>query len=229
MKLMTYGNSKTMKGESLGYLTAILHLAPSRLSGWNVCPNASKGCILGCLNTAGRGIYARTQAARIRKTAMLFQERDAFMALLIKDIIAVVRKAKRERMKPAIRLNGTSDLRWETMSVTYNGQEYRNIMALFPKVQFYDYTKLANRRNLPKNYKLTFSRSEANSAHVIAAIDNGMNVAVVFAKTLPAKYAGRRVIDGTAHDLRFLDPKKVIVGLVAKGKARRDVSGFVVR
>lgn len=229
IRLLGYGNAKTVKGESLGYLTAILHLAPSRLSGFNVCPMASAGCIAGCLNTAGRGIYDRTQQARIRKTRQFFQDRELFMAMLVLDIRAVVRRAARLGMLPAIRLNGTSDIRWENIPVFVDGRKYRNIMAVFPDVAFYDYTKIANRRNLPKNYTLTFSRSESNDAQVAEAMRNGMNVAVVFHKVLPARWNRRRVIDGTETDLRFRDPKKVIVGLIAKGKARRDTSGFVIR
>src|SRR4051812_18854840 len=115
MKLLTAANVKTMKGESLGYLTAILHLAPARLSGFNTCPMASKGCAAACLNTAGRGRFTRTQEARIRKTREFFNQREQFVALLVKDILALVRRAARQNLVPVIRLNGTSDIRWETV------------------------------------------------------------------------------------------------------------------
>jgi hypothetical protein len=147
------------------------------------------------------------------------------MQQLVKDIEAAVRKATRENMIPVFRLNGTSDIRWETVSV--NG--FRNIMEMFPNTTFYDYTKIVNRRNLPTNYHLTFSRSESNDAYVRTALRRGMNAAVVFEKTLPDMYMGYRVIDGTETDLRFLDGVGVIVGLVAKGKAKRDTTGFTVR
>jgi hypothetical protein len=225
VKLLTIGNTKTVKGESLGYMTFILHLAPSTLSGYNTCPMASVGCAAACLNTAGRGQFTRTQAARIRKTRWFFNDRVSFMHRLVKDIEAAVRKATRKNMVPVFRLNGTSDIRWETVPV--NG--FRNIMDMFPTTTFYDYTKIVNRRNLPTNYYLTFSRSESNGAHVLTALRRGMNVAVVFEKTLPDIYMGYRVIDGTETDLRFLDGKGVIVGLVAKAKAKRDTTGFTVR
>jgi hypothetical protein len=223
MKLLTVGNTKTVKGESLGYMTFIMHLAPSTLSGYNTCPMASDGCAEACLNTAGRGRFTTTQEARIRKTKWFFEDRDSFMSQLVKDIEAAIRKADREGMTPVFRLNGTSDIRWETVPV--NG--VRNIMEVFPQVQFYDYTKLPNRKNIPSNYHLTFSRSESNDAYIKVALDRGMNVAVVFDK-LPKTYLGRRVIDGTETDLRFLDDKNVIVGLLAKGKAKKDNSGFTV-
>ena len=147
-----------------------------------------------------------------------------FTKQLVKDIEAAIRKADRMGMTPVFRLNGTSDIRWEKVSVP----GFRNIMERFPNVQFYDYTKLTNRRDLPPNYHLTFSRSETNEIDALRMLtEQGMNVAVVF-DTLPEKWAGVKVIDGTETDLRFLDERGVIVGLVAKGKAKKDNSGFTV-
>jgi hypothetical protein len=219
MKLLTLGNTKTVKGEAMGFQTYIMHLAPSTLSGYQTCPMASEGCASACLNTAGRGRFTAIQEARIRKTKWFFEDRESFMIQLVKDIEAAIRKAKREGFTPVFRLNGTSDIRWETVAV--NG--FVNIMAMFPQVQFYDYTKLPNRRNVPSNYHLTFSRSESNE-HLIP---QGMNVAVVF-DSLPDVWMGRKVIDGTETDLRFLDEQNVIVGLLAKGKAKKDTSGFTI-
>ena len=219
MKLLTLGNTKTVKGEAMGYQTYIMHLAPSTLSGYNTCPMASEGCASACLNTAGRGRFTAIQEARIRKTKWFFENREDFMYTLVKDIKAAIRKASREGFIPVFRLNGTSDIRWETVSVL----DYRNIMEMFPNVQFYDYTKLPNRRDIPSNYHLTFSRSESNE-HLIP---QGMNVAVVF-DSLPDVWMGRKVIDGTETDLRFLDEQNVVVGLLAKGKAKKDTSGFTI-
>jgi hypothetical protein len=227
VKLLTLGNTKTVKGEALGYQTYIMHLAPSTLSGYNTCPMASAGCASACLNTAGRGRFTATQEARIRKTKWFFENRETFMAQLVKDILAATRKAQREGMVAVFRLNGTSDIRWETVPVEHEGVTYDNIMSLFPSQVFYDYTKLQNRRNIPSNYHLTFSRSEDNFAAVDDMMSQGYNTAIVF-DNLPAIYNGYKVIDGTETDLRFLDPKGVIVGLLAKGKAKKDRSGFVV-
>lgn len=224
MKLLTVGNTKTVKGEAMGYMTFIMHLAPSTLSGYNTCPMASKGCAAACLNTAGRGRFTATQEARIRKTRWFFEDRPTFMAQLVKDIQAAIRKAERETMIPVFRLNGTSDIRWENVPV--GGR--RNIMEMFPSQTFYDYTKLQNRVNLPSNYHLTFSRSEENYTAVDTMMAQGYNTAIVF-DSLPAVYNGYKVIDGTETDLRFLDPKNVIVGLLAKGKAKKDLSGFTVQ
>ena len=227
MKLLTIGNTKTVKGEKLGYMTFIMHLAPSTLSGYNTCPMASAGCASACLNTAGRGRFTTIQEARIRKTKWFFEDRKTFMAQLVKDIEAARRKAIREGMVAVFRLNGTSDIRWETVAFEHEGVKYKNIMELFSSQQFYDYTKLTNRKNIPSNYHLTFSRSEMNEMDALRMLTNGMNVAVVF-DILPKKWAGVKVIDGTETDLRFLDEKCVIVGLIAKGKAKKDNSGFTI-
>lgn len=230
MHLLTTGNPKLMKGEKKGYLSFVLHLAPSDLSGYNTCPMASNGCRAACLNTAGRGGLFKAgtstnsiQEARIRKTRLFFEDRAAFLSLLVSDITAAIRKAERKGFTPVFRLNGTSDIRWETIAV--NG--HNNIMELFPNVQFYDYTKLANRRDLPPNYHITFSRSESNAESVNVAMLNGMNVAAVF-DVVPSSYMGRPVVDGDETDLRFLDARGVIVGLKAKGKGKKDTSGFVI-
>lgn len=239
MKLLTEGNPKTMKGQAAGFLSFILHLAPHKLSGYNTCPMASKGCSAACLNTAGRGgIFPSIQEARVRKTRWFFEDRDTFMLQLVKDIQAGIRKAKRMGLVPVFRLNGTSDIRWESIRVPImeNGVvvgHWANVMTMFPNVRFYDYTKLNNRTNLPKNYHLTFSRSESNDDNVMEWLDNGGNVAVVFNvsknKPLPAKWNGYKVIDGDITDLRFLDGKNVVVGLRGKGKARKgEFDGFVV-
>ena len=224
MRLLTADNTKILKGASRGYLTFILHLAPADSSGWEVCPKRTPGCTSGCLNTAGRGKMHYVQAGRLRKTRWYHENRAAFMDQLIWDIKASIRKAQREDAVPCFRLNGTSDIPWERVKV--NG---KNLFELFPDVQFYDYTKLLNRKVAAyPNYHLTFSRAENNDRDVARAIAAGMNVAVVFAGEFPSTYLGRPVVTADNDDLRFLDPSDVVLGLSAKGRARKDKSGFVV-
>lgn len=218
------GDAKTRKGEKYGVMTGIMYLAPHKLAGINVCPMAElAGCISACLNTAGRGRMSNVQEARVRKTQFFHEDKQAFLELLRKDIKRIIRKAKREGMTPMFRLNGTSDIRWEV--------EAPEIFEEFSEYQFYDYTKIPNRRNLPKNYHLTFSYSGANERYKAMyrqAVDNGMNLAVVFRKDLPQEFLGLQVIDGDESDVRPFDPKPSIVGLVAKGQGKSDTSGFVV-
>jgi hypothetical protein len=234
MRYLTTENAKTTKGESLGYLTAILYLAPSYLSGRNVCSHASVGCINSCLNLAGMGAFGNVQDARVAKTKAFFSNPKAFVEQLAEDIEAALRKAEREGLELCVRLNGTSDLPWENLG----GEVGVCLMRRFPGIRFYDYSKnparirafLAGR--LPTNYSLTFSRSECNGETALELAKAGANVAVVFSskkgEELPAKWGGRKVIDGDTHDLRFLDARGRVVGLRAKGPAKRDESGFVV-
>lgn len=216
-------NAKTAKGADLGIENVILHLAPSDLSGvMNACPFASAGCRAACLNTAGRGAFDSVQQGRINKTRLFNADPEAFVHQLGSEIVSLVRRAEKNGKTAAVRLNGTSDIMWER--IPYAG--YDNLMLAFPMVQFYDYTKIPNRRNIPANYDLTFSLSESNDKHAIAALAHGFRVAVVL-DSLPETWGGYPVVDGDAHDFRFLDPVRVIVGLKAKGKARKDTTGFV--
>lgn len=216
-------NAKTVKGEKLGYMTGILYLAPSDLSTYQVCAKASAGCREACLYTAGRGAMSNVQKARIAKTRFFFEDRHAFMAQLVVEIKALIKKARKAGMIPVVRLNGTSDIPWERVRVG----DYPNIMAMFPEIQFYDYTKRANRKNIPSNYHLTFSLAEDNDADAERALAFGLNVAAVFKGGLPETFMGVPVVDGDETDLRFLDEEGVVVGLKAKGKAKKDTSGFV--
>lgn len=226
MKLLSTANPKIQKGAKLGYLSFILHLAPATLSGKETCPKRTAGCTAACLNTAGRGGMFRRgentnmiQQARIRKTQYFFADRENFLKDLEADIRKGIKQAARLGLTPVFRLNGTSDLSWEKYG----------IFEKFPGVQFYDYTKVLGRKvaHLP-NYHLTFSAADGNDADVARAIEQGMNVAAVF-DSLPETYMGRPVINADDTDLRFLDPQGVIAGLKAKGRAKRDTSGFVRR
>lgn len=282
MKLLTLANAKTPKGEQYGWLTGVLYLAPADLSGFNVCPFAeTAGCKNPCLNLSGRAAVAPNKAtftapngavipdnpiqrARIARTRLYFEDRDTFMEQLVLEIAQLVAKAKRKGLRPAVRLNGTSDIAWERvytkvsietmeklrelapdvvrespcLAVNMQGTyyTYQNVMSLFPGVQFYDYTKQGLRflraQGLPENYHLTLSWSGATAEYrdliqTVTSKRTRTNVAVVFRGDLPETFSGRRVIDGDAHDLRFLDPEGVVVGLKAKGRAKHDTTGFV--
>ena len=239
MKLLSTGNPKTLKGMKEGYNTYILHLAPAKLSGYETCPKRTIGCTDSCLNLAGRGGMFKKgettnniQKARIRKTKMFFENRIEFMADLVKDIELAIKQSEKKGLIPVFRLNGTSDLSFEKYEVIRNGKLYRNIFSAFPDNIFYDYTKVLGRKiqDIP-NYSLTFSAADGNDTDVFKAVAQGYNIAVVFGikKTLPMpdSYLGLPVFNGDESDLRFLDPKQVIVGLYAKGKAKKDVTGFV--
>lgn len=251
MKLLNIdSNAKTVKGQRRGYMTAVLYLSPGDLSGVELCAmSVLAGCRMGCLSTAGRGGIAAASAtftapngellpdnaiqrARLARTEFFLNDRAGFMAQLVREIRAFIKRARKLGLIPVVRLNGTSDIRWEDIPV--NGKPH--VFALFPRVQFYDYTKLPNRRRAIgiANYRLTFSYSHVPGfAPIVAAAirtyGTAINYAAVFAgKVLPAHFLGREVINGDESDLRFLDRPGVVVGLTAKGRARRDTTGFVV-
>jgi len=227
-KLLSTANPKIQKGAKLGYLSFILHLAPADLSGRETCPKRTAGCTSACLNTAGRGGMFRKgentniiQKARVRKTKYFFEDRDQFMKDLYQDIVKAKKFADKQGLIPVFRLNGTSDLSWEKYEVGTTGM---NIFQLFPTVQFYDYTKVLGRKisHLP-NYHLTFSKADGNDADVAKALQQGLSVVAVYDE-IP-----EGVPSADETDLRFLDPKGVMLGLKAKGRAKKDYSGFVIR
>lgn len=242
LDLLTTGNPKVAKGLKDGYWNAVLHLAPSNLSGVvNVCPNATKGCRAGCLNTAGRGGIIKAgqrtnaiQECRTRRTEWYAFDIRSFTNQLAADIENHRRNAADLGLQPVVRLNGTSDIDWYS-----TGHAWFILDAASRGVIFYDYTK---RGKLFETYAafhipihLTFSRAEtdANKRVARAMMEQRNNVAVVFStkkgKALPATFEGVPVIDGDVDDNRFRDPRGVVVGLRAKGRARKDATGFVVQ
>jgi len=213
-------DAKTRKGTGKGYLTGIMYFAPAKLSGIEVCPARSAGCAAACLFSAGRGRFYTITRARMIKTLAYHFDKARFIATVKKSIASLLVKAKNKGLTPVVRLNGTSDILWERTT---------DIIQSFPKLRFYDYTKIAKRFlfDIPKNYHLTFSLSESNETDARFVLAKGGNVAAVFRKELPASLWGYAVTNGDETDLRFLDKRNIIVGLKAKGKAKGDTSGFV--
>jgi hypothetical protein len=152
-------NPKTIKGQKYKVMTAILYLAPAKISGFNVCPFADD-CALTCLNTAGRGQMNSVQLGRINKTRWYFLERKTFMIQLHKEIKRHINRCKIKGYKPAFRINGMSDLKIENMG----------LIKTYSSAQWYDYTKNPIRMKkfiagvFPKNYHLTFSLGSTNKS-----------------------------------------------------------------
>ncbi len=214
-------DAKTSKGVAKGYLTGILYLSPSNLfTGINLCPFASEACRSACLFSAGRGQFYSTTRARVIKTIAFLEDPTLFVAAVLRSIESLVKKARKLGLVPVVRLNGTSDIDWTRYG----------IFSRFPTVQFYDYTKRPrmSATNKHENYHITFSDSGDNREFIDIQPEQ-INIATVFSgKVLPDMYKGKKVINGDDSDLRFLDPKGVIVGLIAKGKARKQESSFIV-
>ncbi len=237
--LLTTNSTKTIKGEKKGFTTYIMYLAPFKQNtkGINLCSHASKGCATACLYQSGNARFNHVQKGRINKSNYFLANRQAFLMQLYIEIAQIQIKHQITDTNFAIRLNGTSDIRFEKFKIRDN----KNIFELFPDVQFYDYTKnhLRFKYDIPKNYHITFSRSETNDNVLENILNKGFNVAVVFTK-LPKTYLGREVLNGDENDLRFLDKTSengFIVGLKYKkasikgGKLINDEAingGFVI-
>jgi hypothetical protein len=238
--LLGVHNAKTIKGESLGVLTAIMYLAPHELSGWNVCPMASADCVRDCLFTSGRGAMQKIKDARLARTRRFFEARGAFMHQLSTEISVLEAVAERHKMRLAVRLNGTSDILWErTPAPSAIQRAKNNLMDQFPRVQFYDYTKHtpAKRRLLPANYALTFSAQHETHTTALEALASGWNIAAV---VMPETHAALMALgdkarvrfhDASAHDVRFLDPAYSVGLLLPKGSLRKQTpqtSGMIL-
>lgn len=238
--LLSFKNSKTIKGEKLGIKTAILYLAPytQNSKGINLCSHASEGCAKSCLFGSGAARFTQVQAGKSNKTEYFLSNRTMFMLQLKREIENIVRLHS-DKWDIAIRLNGTSDIAFEKFKVS----DGKNIFELFPNVQFYDYTKnnIRFEKVLPSNYHLTFSRSEDNHAKSLELLAKGHSVAIVFGvkdvKDLPTTFHGFKVINGDETDLRFKDEPNVVVGLKyknltgagSKGKNDYSENDFVVK
>ena len=245
-------NAKTVKGQEHGYMTGVLYLAPADSSGTELCALSKVAdCVADCLNTAGRGGMSpgsakftapngaslpdnAIQRARLSRTFLFLNDRDAFMTQFVREIENAKKKAHKAGQTLVIRPNGTSDIRWENIPAERNGKVYPNIFAAFPELQFYDYTKLPNRRvSGIANYHLTFSYSHAPAfapivAKALSFYGKSVGFAAVFKGKLPAHFLGREVINGDESDLRFLDAPGKVAGLKAKGRARKSASAFAV-
>ena len=246
-RIFSFDSAKAIKANDYGYLNAIQYIAPFTLGGvGNLCPQASEGCKSLCLGEhSGQAGMVKNDSdinsvrkSRRDKAVRFMRDRKAYVADVVRSIELAEIKAAKLGLKLCVRLNGSSDIAWEGIGCTRNGVAFKSIYLAFPHVQFVDYTKNHYRfgRDLPANLHLTFSRSETNEATAIELLARGVNVAVVFAGTAPTMWNGFETIDGDKHDLRHLDKRAsglgggYVVALTPKGrKAKRDVSGFVVR
>ncbi|QEG36205.1 GP88 family protein [Bythopirellula goksoeyrii] len=221
-------STKTDKSRKVGVLSKILYLTSGVF-----CPSATQSCLKVCLgHSSGRMTMLQSANARDRRSALYLEDQEHFMHLLRADLYYLRAEAKALGLVPAVRLNGTSDIPWERL--------HGELFTEFNDIQFYDYTKLRPRmwhflrgrlvdQPFPPNYHLTFSLSEKNNSDAEALLEAGGNVAVVFWPVVPDCWNGYHVIPADKHDARFLDKTGCVVGLSAKGIAREDLSGFVVR
>src|SRR5215475_10434490 len=127
--LSVESDAKTSKGSEFGVLTGILYLAPANEASdaTNLCPMATEECKRACLYGAGMaGLFPAIKQARVAKSQQYLNDRAGFVATLRADIARLIDMAEKRGMKPAVRINGTSDL----------PQLARELAQDFPEVQF---------------------------------------------------------------------------------------------
>ncbi len=246
MKLFTTSNPKILKGEKLAkpVRTLVLHLIPHTLNGLgvNLCPGSTSACRRGCINVCGHGGMTRKDGtntchnARLARTTLFLTGFQTFKEQIVREIVNHVRYCNKRGLRAAVRLNGTSDINFADI--------FRDVMEAFPRVSFYDYTKVSHywimwhNGEAPKNYHLTYSMSETPQSHAFAArvLNSGNLVACVVKATpkqaLPSYFNGFKAIDGDRHDYRPDDAHHggAYVLLRAKGPMRKAwgvESGFV--
>lgn len=187
-----------------------------------LCPSRHiAGCAEPCLVSAGMGVFSNVEAGRQAKTDFFHNDREAFMDQLRRELGNFEKLCAKTAIKPVVRLNTISDIQWERY----------DIPQAFPNIFFYDYTKIAKRLgNTPDNYRLIFSYSgkAEYQKQVAIALKHDLPISVVFFGDMPETFLGRRVIDGDVSDLENLFSGKTIVGLKAKGKAKKSESDFIV-
>ena len=211
----------------------------------NVCPFSGK-CVVPCLRTSGRLKFTESQIAMLKRRLLFAYSMkynpEIYFNLLCEYIEKELRKAQKLGLQLAVRLNGTSDIRWERLNMKTGKQDApisgTSIIRKFPNVQFYDYTKFPNFLRISwmpwENYHLTYSYNEETTPFEVESnFKLGRNIAIVFRSEMPKQimFNGNliEVIDGDQHDLRLpsIDGQSKFVGLTAKGKAKSDFSGFV--
>jgi len=221
-------NSKTAKNSLESY---ILYLAPARQNSKkiNICPKASKGCEAACLFSAGRGKFNSVKNSRINKTEYFLDNKKEFCKQLAAETVKIAKRSIKLNKQIAIRYNGTSDLDFIYMLKKYGGLDLLTDKQ-FKNLVFYDYTAIGGKvkKYLNTRYFLTLSRKEDNENEILNALKIGGNVAIVFKNDIPNNYKGFKVIDGDTSDLLTVYNRGVILGLRAKGDAKKDLSGFVV-
>lgn len=208
--LLSYSSAKLDKSQNDEYLNVIMYLDPYYDK--DMCPYATAGCRKTCLVNSGRMPMQNAKDARYNRTKLYREDVATFKQQLVAELMLASVKAKRQGKKLAARLNGTSD------------QDWSDIYKMFNDVQFYEYTKgldMVDKLVKFDNVHVTFSKTEHHTIEdVKSVVDKGVNVAVVFAETVPNRLDLIPVIDGDKHDRRFEDDKGAVVGLKFKGNKK---------
>jgi hypothetical protein len=212
--------AKHKKAYKYNELVYTIYFAPAMCSGYEACPGRTPECTAACLNLSGHNrmdIHKNMiNNSRVKKTKLFFEEREFTVRWIIQEIASAKWKAKNEGRRFSVRLNNTSDISPEEFYVINRSGQKRNLLQLFPDVQFYDYTKVASRIELIEkyhNYDITYSFNGYNEDLCKGMLRRNVRVAVVFNGTLPKMHMGYPVINADLYDMRYIDRTDVIVGL----------------
>lgn len=222
----------------------------------NLCKKATNGCATSCLYHQGilkNSDFAKNKIkiARIKRTFKFLLQRDEFFAQLIKEIKMLHKKATKEGLILAIQLNGTSDILWEKESFTFKEESFANLMSYFKEIQFFDYTKydiLKNRKKIPSNYHLTYSRAGLHKGVLVdswefiqSLLEQEIDVSVIFNKKMKtsilehSNFLGYKIIDADLNNCRVTDVhhrengKGLILVHEAAKKTDFNNSGFIIQ
>ena len=215
-KVAKTGNKKNALGD---VRMASLSMHPDHI----ICPGSkAAGCMDGCFKCAGlAAVYESINLARQARTDYWHANQTGFLDQLRRELGNFQKLCDKQNVQGVVRLNVLSDISWEKHGIPQH----------FPDLFFYDYTKLAKRLGkTPSNYKLIFSYSDRPQyqKQVAAALPTGVPIAVVFKNGMPSEYLDRPVVDGDQSDILNVLAGRVVIGLKAKGPAKKDNGGFVV-
>ena len=201
---------KVEKGRDKAY-TVVMYMQPAdKIATKTLCAGAKlAGCKKECLISSGMLGMTTGQKAATRRTILFLLDRQVFDDRLRSEI---EREYKKQGDALAVRLNGTTDI------------DFNTFIASMPNVRFYDYTKVWQRVSSNKlaNYDLTYSGSaysEKSIAMTARAVKAGVRVAIAF-NTGERKgefKMPKTVADFDTTDLRL--DKPVLGGLKYKGKS----------
>ena len=220
----TNGNTKVAKTAAFETSLGPVRLASlSLLPNDTLCPGSkAAGCMKPCLKEAGMAaVFESINKARQAKTDFWHADQSGFLNQLRRELTNFLKLCRKQGVQGVVRLNVLSDIQWER----------HGIPQAFPDLFFLDYTKLAKRLGkTPSNYKLIFSYSDRPqyANQVKAAQQTDAPIAVVFKNGMPSEYLDRPVVDGDQSDILNVLAGPVVVGLKAKGPAKKDIGGFVV-
>lgn len=219
--IFTIQNTKLQKSEHFGYKSVGLSLLPHRLADEKVdlCGGRSTSlCREFCINTSGHQSMSKIQEFRKKKTLEFLKDRKRFLEKCSIELNYLEELANDQGLKLTCRMNMFTDVDYYKYKI-----DGKSIYEKHPTIQFIEYTKHYNKLSYLPNLHITYSYDKEYHEEALNVLKRGDNLSVIFPDILPNEWNGYRVINGDTHDLRFLDPKNVVVGLKYKNSMKKGV------